>query len=532
MHWTPTPIAAAAVAATVAVAPVAVAQSPADAVHYTLTVSQPAGPLEGVPVTLTGADVEVEAVTDYTGAASFDVPPGTYTYEVAVQGMEPFTDTIELAEDRDTALRVPGPERTVDFTWPSLITAAGSRATIEPEIDGDAQGVTVEQMTGPAWVDVFDDGTVEAMPPATTEPGSYDVDVRTSAGQVSTLRLQVTGAADPKALKYPVTSVQVGKRATSATPTATLWRQGRAFAGQPVPGEMTFSTSADNATVDATTGRVTLDAEGLEAKAGDTVEVPVEGTMPNGARVRTSAVFHLTAQPSAERYSPSWEPVEVAPGERAEVPQTGETDMPEDAEYWWLRLDNPELAGWRISVDQHTGTLSVTPDEAAQPYDLKVRVSYADGSQSRVSVPLALGEPTAQAGDTPTHTPQLLHPGKATEILDAERAEVEVIDDGGVDITVDKATGKVTATVPQDAMRGAKYEVNLRVGGKERTLNLTADAAELPPAPSQQPTRDTDGESSVRDAWWIPVVMVVMAALGAGAHRAYTEFNARFGGEK
>ena len=190
--------------------------------------------------------------------------------------------------------------------------------------------------------------------------------------------------------------------------------------------------------------------------------------------------------------------------------------MPKDAEYWWLRADNTKLSGWRVSIDQVDGTISASPDEGAQETVLHVRVSYSDGSQEQVAVPLKLTEPTAQSGETPAETPRVLPPGKKTEILDAQASEVEIIDNGGVRLDVDKATGKVTATVPEDAMRGASYEVDLRVDGKDQKIRLTADEKPQPPAP--QPA------SSVKDAWWIPLVMVVMAAVGAGAQWMWSQF--------
>ena len=65
-------------------------------------------------------------------------------------------------------------------------------------------------------------------------------------------------------------------------------------------------------------------------------------------------------------------------------------------------------------------------------------------------------------------------------------------------------------------MRGASYEVDLRVDGKDQKIRLTADEKPQPPAP--QPA------SSVKDAWWIPLVMVVMAAVGAGAQWMWSQF--------
>lgn len=509
MHWMPNPLAALTVAAAVAVAPVAVAQ---ETVEFTLNVQKAGDPIEAAVVEVVNNDdpnVKLSGVTDYAGRVAFDVPRGTYTYRVITEGSEPVIGTVELNRPQDTTTRFTGPEREVDFTWSDFTVVAGGRSAIHPQIEGDASGVTVEQKAGPQWVEVFDDGTIEAMPPASMAPGDYEVAVRTSAGQVSTVNVKVTGPETLRALQYPVTSVEQGRKATSAAPMATISHQGRDFPSQPVPAGVVFSTDATNAQVDARTGRVTLDTAGVDARVGETIEVPVVGTLPNGETTTARAVFYITALPAAKRYTPGWEPVTAAPGERAEVEQTGEQTMPKDAEYWWLRADNPELSGWRISIDPTTGRISATPSHSAQEGVLKVRVSYADGSQSRVKVPLKPAAPSAQPQE---HTAQVLPPGKEMEIFDAAESDVEIIDNGGVRLDVDKATGKVSATVPEDAMRGADYEVTLRVDGQDKKVRLTADTPQ-----------DEFATSSVRDAWWIPLVMVAMAAIGAGAQWALSQ---------
>lgn len=517
MHWMPNPLAAVTVAAAVAVAPVAVAQ---ETVQLTVKVQHHDDPVEAAEVKIEkigDPTVQFSGVTDYEGLVKFQVPPGTYSYRVDVKGTGSQLTTVELTRPKDVVARFTnGTKRNVDFSWEDMSVAAGSRAAVNPQITGDGREVTVEKMEGPAWAEVFADGTIEVMPPLRTVPGDYTIDVRTSAGQVEKVNVHVTGPETLKALQYPVTSVEQGRSATSAVPMATISHQGRDFSSQPVPEGVKFSTDAPNAQVDAETGRVTLDTAGLQQEAGETVQVPVVAAMPDGKKVTAQAAFHINALPSAKRFTPGWAPIEVAPGEHAAVKQTGERDMPKDAEYWWLRADNTKLAGWRVSIDQVDGTISASPDEGAQETMLYVRVSYSDGSQEQVAVPLKLTEPTAQSGETPAETPRVLPPGKKTEILDAQASEVEIIDNGGVRLDVDKATGKVIATVPEDAMRGASYEVNLRVDGKDQKIRLTADEKPQPPAP--QPA------SSVKDAWWIPLVMVVMAAVGAGAQWMWSQF--------
>lgn len=517
MHWMPNPLAAVTVAAAVVVAPVAVAE---ETVALTMKVQIHDDPVDRAEITIEKIDdptVKFSDVTNYAGLVDFHVPPGTYRYRVDVERTGSQLATVELSRPKDVVVRfTTGTKRDVDFSWADMSVAAGSRSVANPQIQGDGRGVSVEKMDGPVWAEVFADGTIEAMPPLRTTPGDYTIDVRTSAGQVEKVNVHVTGLETLKALQYPVTSVEQGRAATSAAPMATISHQGRDFSSQPVPDGVVFSTDAPNAQVDAETGRVTLDTAGLQKEAGETVEVPVVATTPGGRKITAQAAFHINALPSAKRYTPGWAPIKVAPGERAAVKQTGERNMPQDAEYWWLRADNTKLAGWRVSIDQVDGTISASPDEGAQETVLHVRVSYADGSQEQVAVPLKLTEPSAQSGETPAETPRVLPPGKKTEILDAHAAEVEIIDNGGVRLDVDKATGKVTATVPENAMRGANYEVNLRVDGKDQKITLTADQKPQPPA--SQPA------SSVQEAWWIPLVMVAMAAVGAGAQWVWSQF--------
>ncbi|TVX80332.1 YPDG domain-containing protein [Corynebacterium sp. NML180780] len=500
MNWTTTPIVACAAVTTALVAPAALA---ADTARYTLTVATPAGPLEHVDVELTGRGGSFQATTDYAGRVSLDVPVGTYAYRATWGGEEYTQSGIELTADLESSLMIPGPERTVDYAWSSINVAAGSRATVVPTVTGNKSGVTVERIDGPEWAEVFTDGTVEAMPPANEQPGAHDLIVRTSAGQVETIPVRVTGPQDPKDVMYPVTQVRVGSKVRSAAPTVTIWHQGREFSSQPVPGGMTFHTVSEGAWVDANTGQVTLDTAASGAKAGDSVTVPLEVGLPSGATVEATAVFQVNDLPTAEQIHPGWETLTAAPGERVTVEQTGDADVPADAQFVWRRADNPELKGWAISVDPATGAVSATPSDTAKDADVNVRVSYSDGSQSTAPVHLRVAPKSASQQHT-------LRPGQEEEILAGGGTDVVIVDSGGADVTVDKH-GAVKASVPSDAMRGAVYPVKLRVDGKETTVTLTADAP--------------DQSADFSKAWWIPVVMVAMVVAGAVGNWAWTTFS-------
>ncbi|WP_025905844.1 YPDG domain-containing protein [Mammaliicoccus sciuri] len=248
-----------------------------------------------------------------------------------------------------------------------------------------------------------------------------------------------------------------------------------------IPKDATFPTgwkiSVDN------DGKVTATPP-VDAQKGDTVDIPVEITYPDGSKDTATAKVKVVKK-DAHEYNPNYDfnPKETKPGKAVDVPQTGDTDLPPGTTY-----EIPEGAnipeGWTATVNPNTGVVTVTPPANAYPgdkADIPVKVKYPDGSSDDTSVPVKVV--SNQANDhtpgyedtetTPGNTIKLPQKGDSTL---PPKTKFEIPNGSvpdGWNVQVDPDTGELTVTTPANA-NGDEIEpievlVNYPVGTSEVT---------------------------------------------------------------
>lgn len=381
-----------------------------------------------------------------------------------------------------------------DFAWDTLTVQAGTTkvalpsrkpsTTVNVRVDGEA----------PEWLSVASDGQVVAEPDRDVKPGAYKVDVVSDAGERDTVTVKVTKPVSDadriSGTQYKDTYVQAGKTNSSRTPIANVNRDGIKYKGQPLPAGTKFSTESAEGTVDQDTGVVTVKAP-LRTPAGDTIEIPVDFTYPDGTTGEATAVFHVDAGAQNEMYKPAYqEGLGAQPGKTVVVPLLdGTFPVNKDGENVGQYALAPvyddkgnELGaaeaykGWDVSIDPDTGAIyAAAPEENPEPIEVPVTVLYSDGTVSDKE-----GEPTVFARIAALTGPSLADSSEAAgygkPFFDAD-GNIRMFPTGSMPpgatfeqtgltalpVEIDPATGAITVKVSEDAPVGANFDIPLKL---------------------------------------------------------------------
>ena len=381
-----------------------------------------------------------------------------------------------------------------DFAWKTLSVQAGTTKvavpsrkpskTVNVRVDGDA----------PEWLSVASDGQVVAEPGRNIKPGTYTVDVVSESGERDTITVKVTKPVSDSdrisGMVYKDSYVQAGKTNSSRTPIATVNRDGVEYEGQPLPAGTKFSTKSAEGTVDPDTGVVTVKAP-LRTQAGETIEVKVAFTYPDGTTGEATAVFHVDAAAQNEAYKPAYqEGLGAQPGKTVVVPLLDGTfpvnkDGQNIGQYALAPVfdgKGNELGadkaynGWDISIDPDTGNIFATaPEKNPEPIEVPVTVLYADGTVSdKDDKPTVFARIAALTGPTLADSTEAAGYGKP--FFDAD-GNIRMFPTGSMPpgatfeqtgltalpVEIDPETGAITVKVSEDAPVGANFDIPLKL---------------------------------------------------------------------
>ena len=381
-----------------------------------------------------------------------------------------------------------------DFAWDKLTVQAGTTKvtvpsrkpseTVNVRVDGDA----------PEWLSVASDGQVLAEPGRDVKPGEYTVDVVSGAGERDIITVNVTAPVSDadriSGVKYKDSYVQAGKTNSSRQPIATIDRDGIEYKSQPLPAGTKFSTKSAEGTVDPDTGVVTVKAP-LRTPAGETIEVPVDFTYPDGTTGKATAVFHVDVGAQNEAYKPAYqEGLGAQPGKTVVVPLLDGTfpvnkDGQNIGQYALAPVFDDkgnELGadkaynGWDISIDPDTGNIYATaPEEHPEQITVPVTVLYSDGTVSdKDNEPTVFARIAALKGQSLADSTEAAGYGKP--FFDAD-GNIRMFPTGSMPpgatfeqtgltalpVEVDPETGAITVKVSEDAPVGANFDIPLKL---------------------------------------------------------------------
>ena len=220
-------------------------------------------------------------------------------------------------------------------------------------------------------------------------------------------------------------------------------------------------------------GDLTLGADGSfsgtapEVDANTPYTVNVLVTYPDGTTETIDTVVTVLDKPkqNAEHY-PSYKPGQGKPGQSVKVPQTGDDKLPEGTKF-----SVPD--GSPVTVDPHTGEVTVTVPGAAKPGDVieeTVTVTYPDGSKDTAKVTVTVQSPDKVLDPQPEYAPVVAPAGKTVTSTPSNKGDaypsgtVFSIDKSftapkGYTVGIDPKTGTVTVTVAPAGKDGADEEV-------------------------------------------------------------------------
>ena len=220
-------------------------------------------------------------------------------------------------------------------------------------------------------------------------------------------------------------------------------------------------------------GDLTLGADGSfsgtapEVDANTPYTVNVLVTYPDGTTETIDTVVTVLDKPkqNAEHY-PSYKPGQGKPGQTVKVPQTGDDKLPEGTKF-----SVPD--GSPVTVDPHTGEVTVTVPGAAKPGDVieeTVTVTYPDGSKDTAKVTVTVQSPDKVLDPQPEYAPVVAPAGKTVTSTPSNKGDaypsgtVFSIDKSftapkGYTVGIDPKTGTVTVTVAPAGKDGADEEV-------------------------------------------------------------------------
>ncbi|WP_035000142.1 MULTISPECIES: Rib/alpha-like domain-containing protein, partial [Corynebacterium] len=401
------------------------------------------------------------------------------------------TDTEPIPTKPTTAKPAPSVD---DFAWDKLTVQAGTTEVAVPQRKpSKTVGVSAEG-SAPEWLSVASDGQVVAEPGRDVEPGEYTVDVVSEDGERDTITVKVTAPVSDadriSKMEYKDTYVQAGKTNSSRAPIAVVDRDGIEYEGQPLPAGTKFSTESAEGTVDENTGVVTVKAP-LRYPVGDTIEIEVDFTYPDGTTGEATAVFHVDAGAQNETYNPAYqEGLGAQPGKTVVVPLLdGTFPVNKDGENIGQYALAPvyddkgnELGaaksykGWDVSIDPDTGAIyAAAPEENPVPITVPVTVLYSDGTVSdKEDKPTVFAHIAALTGPSLADSSAAVGYGKP--FFDAD-GNIRMFPTGSMSpgatfeqagltalpVEVDPETGAITVKVPEDAPVGANFDIPLKL---------------------------------------------------------------------
>ena len=318
------------------------------------------------------------------------------------------------------------------------------------------------------WIQVEADGTIVATPPADAAPGEYEVEIATPSGTREKVTVEVTPQ-PPMAERYDVAGPSVAAPAgtvrTAPSLRAQVTEAGFVYDDRVLPVGTTFDAQHEWASVDAN-GRVTFSPP-KDAKRG-TYEVPLVINYPDGSRGEVTVTFVVGDPLYADLVDYGFETgLKVLSGRSVSILRTSDTPMPEGTTFKMKAGAN--LSGWSASVDEETGNVRVTaPESGTSDVTVPVVAYFPDGSSLERTAGASVAT-TRQAGTdaAPEYTATVARPGE-TVLAEIKRdqpagASFTVVDDGGLNVGVDKSTGALRITVPKDAQLDETYKVTVRV---------------------------------------------------------------------
>lgn len=274
---------------------------------------------------------------------------------------------------------------------------------------------------------------------------------------------------------------------------------------KPLPTNTTFKIPKD-ATL-PTGWKISVDNDGkvtatppVDAQKGDTVDIPVEITYPDGSKDTATAKVKVVKK-DAHEYNPNYDfnPKETKPGIAVNIPLTTPENKPLPDNTTFKIPKNVIIPdGWTFSFDDK-GNITITPSADAKTnhtYDFPVEITYPDGSTEIVPVKVVVEKPAdkpagkTQADDnTPGYGskdqgPTPVKPGTSTHIPQTGDKELppgtkfEVPSDKvpiGWTVTVNPNTGDITVVPPKNVTPGTKVDIPVTVtypDGSKQTVTV------------------------------------------------------------
>ena len=272
----------------------------------------------------------------------------------------------------------------------------------------------------PTWVEIDPTtGQLIAKPPVDVEAKDYEIPVTVTYqdGTTDTVLAKVTVTpteTKEDSNKYtPVYSKGVGEAGKDFnvdSPTFTD-EDGNKVTTPPVTGFEKGEGAPDWVKVDPNTGALTGTVP--EGTTGDVV-IPVKVTYQDGSSEVVNATVKVTESTTpgqtADDHDPKYEDVDVKPGETTKVTPTNTdkdgnpANIPDGTNF----EKDPDAPNW-VEVDPNTGELTVAPPEGTPSgeHEIKVKVTYPDGSTDEVPVTVKVSDPTTPGQtDADKYTPE------------------------------------------------------------------------------------------------------------------------------
>lgn len=279
---------------------------------------------------------------------------------------------------------------------------------------------------------------------------------------------------------YATTWGHAGQNATSVKPLFTRTLSGHNFERQPAPEGVMYALgedAPDSASI-GSDGRVTVLLPDDKAKIDP---IPVVVTYADQTTDIAYAEFKFRQRPQSETVDVEYQQgVMAAPGETVDVNNLAQGEMPEGAEF--TLAPNQDFKGWFITVDEETGVVSATAPEdgGADTLKIKVKVTYADGSEDNVEVGVRKKPDPATSQFQPKYEDAVVTKQTAHEALQLkglpEGTTFSVANDGGLDVDVNKRTGKLDVKARPNSTPDATHQVTVRVQYPDGTSELVTVA--------------------------------------------------------
>ncbi|KWZ86473.1 Rib/alpha-like repeat protein, partial [Bifidobacterium breve] len=410
-----------------------------------LTIDQQTGAISGTAP-------QVDKDTDYTVTVKVTYPDGTAeekAVKVTVKNAKPDSQTHDPSYEDKTGK--PGETVKVPQTGDDKLPQGTTFSVPEDS------PVKVDPNTGEVTVVI--DGNVK---PGTEIKGTVTVTYPDGSKEDVPVKVTVVKKDDKDLYqpKYkPVTVVELNAYTVAAP-----------VSDPAVPAGTHFSFGD---TKPAGLGDLTLGADGSfsgtapEVDANTPYTVNVLVTYPDGTTETIDTVVTVLDKPkqNAEHY-PSYKPGQGKPGQSVKVPQTGDDKLPEGTKF-------SVPYGSPVTVDPHTGEVTVTVPGAAKPGDVieeTVTVTYPDGSKDTAKVTVTVQSPDKVLDPQPEYAPVVAPAGKTVTSTPSNKGDaypsgtVFSIDKSftapkGYTVGIDPKTGTVTVTVAPAGKDGADEEV-------------------------------------------------------------------------